>query len=276
MTYLEAAHLILAEAGTALSEEEMVSRAIAKGLIKPTGKSPVKSIGVVLRRASQNPASAFENAGPRLWQLKPSADDEPSVSMREAAHQILKKAGRPLHYREITRRAIRLGMIRPEGRTPALTLRARMGDDMNRNPATPFVRVGDGTYALKEWPQQPKAPAAKKPARKRQDCACCGFNPAKTYGDIGEDALLKHKEDGGVKSGAGGSKVGAGGSKVGASGSKIKETVLVCGNCQLMLKRTTLIDLKARLAESKQPVAAGRKVRSGKVASTKRAKGQEG
>ncbi len=238
MTYLEAAHLILAEAGAALSEEEMVARAIAKGLIKPSGKSPVKSIGVVLRRASQNPASAFENAGPRLWQLKPSSETDQPVSMREAAHQILKKAGRPLHYREITRRAIRLGMIRPEGRTPALTLRARMGDDMNRNPETPFVRVGDGTYALKEWPLTPKAPA-----KKRQDCACCGFNPSKAYGDLGEDALVKHKENGS------------------------KDSVLVCGNCQIMLKRTSMSELKAVLAERKPAVVkavAVRKVPQGK------------
>ncbi|MNR78944.1 hypothetical protein D3C72_96450 [compost metagenome] len=242
MTYLEAAHLILAEAGSALSEEEMVARAIAKGLIKPSGKSPVKSIGVVLRRASQNPSSAFENAGPRLWQLKDSETDQP-LSMREAAHQILKKAGRPLHYREITRRAIRLGMIRPEGRTPALTLRARMGDDMNRNPETPFVRVGDGTYALKEWPLTPKAPA-----KKRQDCACCGFSPRKAYGDLGEDALVKHKEAG------------------------FKDAVLVCGNCQIMLKRTTMAELKTLVAEFKKPALKAtpvRKPRAAKAAKTR-------
>lgn len=237
MTYLEAAHLILAEAGSALSEEEMVARAIAKGLIKPSGKSPVKSIGVVLRRASQNPSSAFENAGPRLWQLKASSESEQPVSMREAAHQILKKAGRPLHYREITRRAIRLGIIRPEGRTPALTLRARMGDDMNRNPETPFVRVGDGTYALKEWPLTPKAPA-----KKRQDCACCGFNPRKAYGDLGEDALVKHKETGS------------------------KDAVLVCGNCQIMLKRTNLTELKSLIAERAKPALKATPVRKPRAA----------
>jgi len=238
MTYLEAAHLILAEAGSALSEEEMVARAIAKGLIKPSGKSPVKSIGVVLRRASQNPSSAFENAGPRLWQLKASSESEQPVSMREAAHQILKKAGRPLHYREITRRAIRLGIIRPEGRTPALTLRARMGDDMNRNPETPFVRVGDGTYALKEWPLTPKAPA-----KKRQDCACCGFNPRKAYGDLGEDALVKHKETGS------------------------KDAVLVCGNCQIMLKRTNLSELKSLIAERAKPALKATPVRKPRATS---------
>lgn len=244
MTYLEAAHLILAEAGSALSEEEMVARAIAKGLIKPSGKSPVKSIGVVLRRASQNPSSAFENAGPRLWQLKASSESEQPVSMREAAHQILKKAGRPLHYREITRRAIRLGIIRPEGRTPALTLRARMGDDMNRNPETPFVRVGDGTYALKEWPLTPKAPA-----KKRQDCACCGFNPRKAYGDLGEDALVKHKETGSS-----------------ARGSKETTAVLVCGNCQIMLKRTNLTELKSLIAERAKPALKATPVRKPRAA----------
>lgn len=245
MTYLEAAHLILAEAGSALSEEEMVARAIAKGLIKPTGKSPVKSIGVVLRRASQNPASAFENAGPRLWQLKATTETEQPLSMREAALQILKKAGRPLHYREITRRAIRLGLIRPEGRTPALTLRARVGDDMNRNPDSPFIRVGDGTYALKEWPLTPKAAP-----KKRLECACCGFNPKKIYGDLGEDALVKHKEGTG----------------------RSKETLLVCGNCHLMLKRTPLAELKALVADIAKeatPKKTATKSRTAKTAGAK-------
>ncbi|MEB3188373.1 MAG: winged helix-turn-helix domain-containing protein [bacterium] len=154
MTYLEAAHLILAEARKPLTEAELVSRAIRKGLISPRTDQPERSMAVVLNRASQNPSSSFERTAPHTWQLKASKILEHPMSMREAAHKILALAGRPLHYQEITRRAIRAGLIRPEGKTPAYTLRARVGDDMQRNPDSLFIRVADGTYALKVWPKE--------------------------------------------------------------------------------------------------------------------------
>jgi hypothetical protein len=153
MTYLEAAHLILAEARKALTEAEIVSRALRKGLISPRTRQPERSIGVVLKRASQNPVSSFEQTAPHTWQLKPSKILEHPMSMREAALKVLTLAGKPLHYQEITRRAIRAGLIRPEGKTPAYTLRARVGDDMQRNEDSPFERVSDGTYGLKVWPK---------------------------------------------------------------------------------------------------------------------------
>lgn len=154
MTYLEAAHLILAEARKPLTEAEIVSRAVRKGLIAPRTKQPERSIGVVLKRASQNPNSSFEATAAHTWQLKPSKILEHPMSMREAALKVLTLAGKPLHYQEITRRAIRAGLIRPEGRTPAYTLRARVGDDMQRHPDSPFEWVSDGTYGLKVWPKQ--------------------------------------------------------------------------------------------------------------------------
>jgi hypothetical protein len=167
MTYLEAAHLILAEARKSLTEAEIVSRALKKGLITPRTANPERSMGVVLNRSSQNPSSSFERIAPHTWQIKASKILEHPMSMREAAHKILSLAGRPLHYQEITRRAIRAGLIRPEGKTPAYTLRARVGDDMQRNPDTAFERVGEGTYALKVWPKDiSKARKAAAKARK--------------------------------------------------------------------------------------------------------------
>lgn len=164
MTYLEAAQLILAEARKPLTEAEIVSRAKRKGLIAPRTKDPERSIGVVLKRASQNPNSSFEATAPHTWQLKPSKILEHPMSMREAALKILTLAGKPLHYQEITKRAIRAGLVRPEGRTPAYTLRARVGDDMQRNADSPFERVADGTYGLRVWPKDMLK--AKKTARK--------------------------------------------------------------------------------------------------------------
>lgn len=165
MTYLEAAHLILAEARKPLTESEIVYRALRKGLIAPRTKLPERSMGVVLKRASQNPGSSFESTLPHTWQLKASKILEHPMSMREAALKILSLAGKPLHYQEITRRAIRAGLIRPEGRTPAYTLRARVGDDMQRSEESPFERVGDGIYGLRIWPRDLRK-AKKRAARK--------------------------------------------------------------------------------------------------------------
>lgn len=164
MTYLEAAHLILAEARKPLTEAEIVARALRKGLIAPRSKQPERSIGVVLKRASQNPNSSFEQTAPHTWQIKASKILEHPMSMREAALKILTLAGKPLHYQEITRRAIRAGLIRPEGKTPAYTLRARVGDDMQRNANSPFEWVADGTYGLKVWPKDLRK--AKRAAKK--------------------------------------------------------------------------------------------------------------
>lgn len=168
MTYLEAAHLILAEARKPLTEAEIVARALRKGLIAPRSKQPERSIGVVLKRASQNPNSSFEQTAAHTWQIKASKILEHPMSMREAALKILTLAGKPLHYQEITRRAIRAGLIRPEGKTPAYTLRARMGDDIQRNADSPFEWVSDGTYGLKVWPKDLRKAkrAAQKAAKK--------------------------------------------------------------------------------------------------------------
>jgi len=168
MTYLEAAHLILAEARKPLTEAEIVARALRKGLIAPRSKQPERSIGVVLKRASQNPNSSFEQTAAHTWQIKASKILEHPMSMREAALKVLTLAGKPLHYQEITRRAIRAGLIRPEGKTPAYTLRARMGDDIQRNADSPFEWVSDGTYGLKVWPKDLRKAkrAAQKAAKK--------------------------------------------------------------------------------------------------------------
>jgi len=40
----------------------------------------------------------------------------------EAAYHILRQAGAPLHYAEITRRALAQSLITPTGRTPKATI----------------------------------------------------------------------------------------------------------------------------------------------------------
>lgn len=44
----------------------------------------------------------------------------------DAAHEILKQAGQPLHYREITERALAQDLIQPTGLTPDATMGSRL------------------------------------------------------------------------------------------------------------------------------------------------------
>jgi len=64
---------------------------------------------------------------------------------KDLAFELLKKEGKPLHYKELTRRILK--MKKSFGRTPEMTLISVMSKDPR------FVRVGPGLYSLRhiEW-----------------------------------------------------------------------------------------------------------------------------
>ena len=70
----------------------------------------------------------------------------------DAAEEVLKRAGEPLHYREITGRAIAQGLVETKGQTPARTMNAQLSTSI-QSGESPFVRVGRGVYGLAEWEQ---------------------------------------------------------------------------------------------------------------------------
>ena len=73
----------------------------------------------------------------------------------DAAYQVLRDAGEPLHYREITRRALEQGLIHSRGKTPEATMRAQLGNSIRHTaeggPPSPFRRMGRGMWGLAEW-----------------------------------------------------------------------------------------------------------------------------
>jgi restriction system protein len=72
-----------------------------------------------------------------------------SMSALDAALKVLQNTGKPLHYREITRRVLAQGLWESEGKTPAATINARLAVDVKKNgPASPFRRAGRGIFAL--------------------------------------------------------------------------------------------------------------------------------
>jgi len=72
-----------------------------------------------------------------------------SLTFRSAAIKILKEEGKPLHYQEITRRALDRRLIQTEGETPEFTLLKEMTDDIQRNGnSSIFKKKEKGIYAL--------------------------------------------------------------------------------------------------------------------------------
>jgi len=70
-------------------------------------------------------------------------------SFKDIAYQILKKEGKPLHYREITALAIKKGLIKTEGKTPWATMNAQLSMDIVKNgEKSEFIRTDPGFFTL--------------------------------------------------------------------------------------------------------------------------------
>lgn len=71
----------------------------------------------------------------------------------DAAYTILQTAGQPLHFDDITQRALAQKLIAPQGLTPDATMASRLYTD-TKQPDSRFVRAGHGRFGLVQW--QPK------------------------------------------------------------------------------------------------------------------------
>lgn len=68
----------------------------------------------------------------------------------EAAYEILRYAGQPLRYEEITERALAQQLISPQGLTPEATMASRLYTDTLQEGSR-FLRVGKGIFGLVQW-----------------------------------------------------------------------------------------------------------------------------
>ena len=70
---------------------------------------------------------------------------------RTAAVEILKKEGRPLHAKEITRLALERGILETEGATPEASMISQLLTDIKtKGELSDFKKVGPSTFALNE------------------------------------------------------------------------------------------------------------------------------
>ncbi len=76
------------------------------------------------------------------------------MTFTEAAAQVLRLVGKPLHYKEITDVAIEKNLLSHVGKSPEVTMGARLAALVKKaEKDNPLIRVKPGVFALREWDQ---------------------------------------------------------------------------------------------------------------------------
>jgi restriction system protein len=183
MNVLQAAEIVLKEAGTPLHYKEITQRMIENGLWQTEGLTPDATvnayIAVDIKRNGINSRFQRTDRGVfalRDWSLpelhapeeptrredntRRTVIDEPttkSFSFTDAAEHVLKQfsSGKPMHYREITSKALELDLIKTKGVTPEATLYSQILSEIRRQARkgnTPrFLIQKGGLVALSRW-----------------------------------------------------------------------------------------------------------------------------
>jgi restriction system protein len=166
MGFLDAAEEVLKQAGEPLHYREITERAIAQGLIETKGQTPARTMNAQLSTSIQSGESPFVRVGRGIYGLAeweqgagevpvPGLAPEPRqeyLSYKDAAQRVLTETGRPLHYREITQRAVDTELINPQGLTPEATMGAQLYTDIKRKgAASAFRKEGRGIFGLAAW-----------------------------------------------------------------------------------------------------------------------------
>lgn len=176
-TVIDAAYQVLSEAGTPLHSNEIAQRMLAQGLWATKGQTPgatvdsriavdIKANGVAsrFRRVGRSIFTVNDNgAVPTVPAPKPVSlpssdlDRAPTFSFADAAEQVLKRFGkhRPMHYQEITRHALDLGLVATDGQTPAASMYAviltEIDRALKRGEQPRFAKHGRGMVSLAAW-----------------------------------------------------------------------------------------------------------------------------
>ena len=112
--------------------------------------------------------SPFIQVGPNTFALRDGVSVSPKsttnsekatgkYSFTDAAEKVLESFGnkKPMHYREITEKALALGWIATEGKTPEATMYAQVLTEIRRNKKRDkqprFVQHGRGYVGLSRW-----------------------------------------------------------------------------------------------------------------------------
>ena len=158
MNAIEAAAIILRETDGPLHYREITERMLARSLWSTEGKTPWHTVRKQLAEdiKARGSASRFAQHGPGVFALSADAVAD-SLSFTDAAEWVLNQSTdqRPLHYTDITERALERGVLHTEGRTPAATMYAGILTEIRRmearGEAPRFSQHGPGIFGLAAW-----------------------------------------------------------------------------------------------------------------------------
>ena len=179
MTVQDAAIQILLSAGKPLHAKEIAKRAIKAGFWQSEGKTPDRTVSARLYSdiKKNGDKSTFVKVGPQTFALRDSAEipsgagpvsaavDEvlkPSpanagFSFTDCAQKVLEEFGgkKPMHYKEITEKALEKGWLVTGGKTPEATMYAQVINEIKRQQKRGerprFVQHGRGYVGLSQW-----------------------------------------------------------------------------------------------------------------------------
>src|SRR5262245_51914917 len=94
-------------------------------------------------------------AGTRVPILCARRDKTKIMTFTDAAAEVLRLVGRPLHYKEITDIAIEKNLLSHVGKSPEVTMGARLAAMLKKDsPENPLIRVKPGVFALRDWDEK--------------------------------------------------------------------------------------------------------------------------
>src|SRR5664279_3112174 len=86
------------------------------------------------------------------------------MTFLEAALEILKRERKPLHYKELTEKAMERKLLTFVGRTPEVTMQTQLTSAVKKAPGAPFVRVKPGVFGLLRYPEPVPEPVVEEVA----------------------------------------------------------------------------------------------------------------
>lgn len=72
----------------------------------------------------------------------------------EAALEVLRREGKPLHFKDLTRLAVKYDLLSVVGRDPEAMMQVRLQAEVRR-PSTDMVRISPGVFGLRSYPPRP-------------------------------------------------------------------------------------------------------------------------
>ena len=163
MSLLKAIEKVLNSAQRPLHVNEIYKIITEKDLWQTAGKTPEATISAQLYTdiKKHGTASRFVKFSPNTFAMREVSEEKvASLSFTDSAQKVLETFGgkNPMHYKDITQKALENGWLATQGKTPEFTMNAQVITEIkrqqSRGEASRFVQHGRGYIGLSQWQAQ--------------------------------------------------------------------------------------------------------------------------